>query len=219
MVVAAFLAAFPGAAPAADVRSGAGRLERVGASGTCSATLVAPDMAVTAAHCVNPERLRTGNAPQVFFRPAAPAGAAPLAVVAAVRHPLYAPGRGSEQVWRFPFDLAVVRLVRGLPTRVNPALPDGPPPEVGERLTLVTWRGSDEEPVVRVCPVIPGAPGMITLGCPVQGGESGGAVLRLSGGRAEIVAVLTSRRQIGALPVAQASPLELRLEPMLRLID
>ena len=60
---------------------------------------------------------------------------------------------------------------------------------------------------------------MITLGCPVQGGESGGAVLRLSGGRAEIVAVLTSRRQIGALPVAQASPLELRLEPMLRLID
>ncbi len=218
-VAAVILATIPGQLPGADILSSTGRLERVGSPGTCSAALVAADLAVTAAHCVNPEKLRAGEAPQVYFRPGSPTDAAPLAVVSAVRHPLYAPARGDEQVWRYPFDLAVVRLARDLPSRVNPPLTEGPPPEVGERLTVVSWRRDTEEPVVRDCQVVPGAPSMITLGCRVRSGDSGGAVLRVTDGNAEIVAVLTSRTQIGELPVGQASPLELRLPPMLRLLD
>ena len=203
---------------ALDALSSAGRIEKAGSLGTCSAALVAADLAVTAAHCIDPDDLRQGAAPQVFFRPSVPENAPPLAVVSAVRHPLYAPARGGER-WRFPFDLALVRLARGLPERVNPPLRGGGVAEPGERLTLVSWRGDQPGPVHRPCAVLPGVSGMMTLGCDVRGGESGGAVLRLTEEGAEIVGVLTSRAQIGALPVGQASPLDLRLGPMLRLID
>ena len=208
----------PLSALAADPSASAGRLERIGSPGTCSATLIRPDIAVTAAHCANPEGLRLGDAPQMFFRPAWPLDAAPLAVVEAVRHPLYAPARDG-QLWRFPFDLALVRVARALPERVNPPLVEGAAPEPGDIVTLMTWRAGHDRPVLRDCQVVPAVPNLVTVDCEVHGGESGGAVLRMRDGRTEIVAVLTSRARIGELPVGQASALDLRLEPMLRRLD
>ncbi|WP_160762556.1 trypsin-like serine peptidase [Kangsaoukella pontilimi] len=208
----------PADAPAQDLSASAGRLERLGVSGTCSATLVRPDVAVTAAHCVRPDQVRQGDAPQLFFRPGWPRDAGRMAVVDVVRHPLYAPAREGER-WRFPFDIAVVRLARALPERVNPPLALGRPPEPGEYLTLVSWKKDQDAPVLRPCQVVPGVEALVTIACRVAGGESGGAVIRAGNGAPEIVAVLTSRAQIGSLPVGQASALELRLAPMLHRLD
>ena len=208
----------PSGASSEELLVSTGRLERMESSGTCSATLISVDLVVTAAHCVGLQKDLEGDFPRLFYRPAAPNFAAPIAVVAGAQHPLYTPGRDDAR-WRFPFDLAVLRLARAIPETSNPSLRLGPPPVSGERLTLFTWRSDPNEPVVRSCQVLPGSANLVTLGCRVRGGESGGAVVRLKDTGAEIVAVLTSRARIGDLDIAQASHLEGRVTPMLRLLE
>ncbi len=205
-------------ASAEELLASAGRLERMESNGTCSATLISSDLVVTAAHCVNLKGELEREYPRLFFRPAAPTFAAPIAIVRGAHHPLYTPAR-DDMRWKFPFDLAILRLARALPTTTNPFLNLGPPPVVGENLTLITWRRDPKEPVVRSCPVLPGSANVVTLGCSVKGGESGGAVVREGDTGAEIVAVLTSRSRIGELEIAQASHLDGRIAPMLRLLD
>lgn len=205
-------------AVAQEILASAGRIERAESDGTCSAALIAADLVVTAAHCVNPERDIEAEVPRLFYRPALPAFSPPIAIVGGARHPLYTPGRDDLR-WKFPFDLAVLRLERALPVATNPALALGDAPRTGESLTIVTWIRSREGPVVRPCPVLPGPVSLVTLGCPVRGGESGGAVLRKNKDGAELVAILNSRTRIGDLEIAQASHLDGRLAPMLRLLE
>jgi hypothetical protein len=205
-------------AAALDILASAGRLEKAESDGTCSAALIAADLIITAAHCVNPQKDIEPEAPRLFYRPAAPQFAPPVAVIGGARHPLYSPERDDLR-WKFPFDLVVLRLERALPDATNPALALGAVPRAGESLTLVTWIRSHEGPVIRPCPVLPGPFTLVTLGCPVRGGESGGAVLRTGKDGAELVAILTSRSRIGDLEIAQASHVDGRLAPMLRLLE
>ena len=210
--------AFAGVAGADGLLASTGRLERTETTGTCSATLISPDLVVTAAHCVNLDYAFGGEYPRLFYRPAAPDFSAPIAVVGGAHHPLYAPERDDLR-WRFPFDLAVLRLARALPERVHPGLALGAAPSVGETLTLVTWRRMPETPLVRPCRVLPGPASLVKLDCVVRGGESGGAVIRETEAGDEVVAVLTSRSRIGDLEIAQASHLEGRIAPILRRLE
>ncbi len=218
VVLSVVLSGYAPFALASDLLASTGRLERTDSNGTCSATLISPDVVVTAAHCVNVENTFEHEFPRLFYRPAAPGFVSPVAVVEGIHHPLYAPAR-DDMRWRFPFDLAVLRLARALPERANPVLSLGPPPVHGETLTLVTWRRRPEAPLVRPCPVLPGPVTVVTLGCSVSSGESGGAVVRKTETGAEIVAVLTSRSRVGDLEIAQASHLDGRVAPMLRRLD
>ena len=194
-----------------EAPDGAGRFEgpRGPNAGTCSAVLIAEDLILTAAHCGG--GARPGGS--FGFRAGGQQSDA-IPVVASVVHPLYdLEGQG---VRRFRFDLAVLRLEGTAPAR---PIETGPPAEVGERLHIATWKAGDGEGSrLRPCRVIPGRPGLVTLACAVEGGESGGAVLRSREDAWELVAILTSRGRQGDLPIAQATNVEGRLRPILQLL-
>lgn len=200
------------ATKAAEAVSGAGRLEYDDTGGTCSAALVRPDLVVTAAHCAQgPERPTN-----IFFRTGQDSDGERYPVDLLVPHPLY--DRDSPRLeWRLRFDIAVARLARPVPETVARPFSGGDVAQPGETLFIVSWR-EGQRPRQRACVVFEGTPGLVTLGCPVLGGESGAPVLRRTGSSLELVAVISSRARVLDQPVAQASDVFLRLPPLLDLI-
>jgi hypothetical protein len=199
-VLAAVLSA---AAAHAEEASWSGRLESTEDVHTCGAALVAPDMLVTAGHCLGPGGLG---------RTVRPPGDGPSAALRAIfRHPFYdelPPGR-----LRFRFDLTLAILDGITPTlRVHPV---GPPPEPGETLTVETWLRDQPEPLRRACPVLEVIDGVATLDCAVTGGHSGGPVLRETADGPELVAILVGRQGGGDSVQALAVPLRPRLPTLL----
>ncbi len=204
------------ATASADTIPAAGRLEDAQRGTTCSASLVAADIVLTAAHCVAKYRNaeNEGSIPLVF-RPGTGEYAEPYPIDRIVLHPLY-DRVNDPRHWSLRFDLAAVHLARPVPPDVAEPLNAGPEARIGERLFIVSWRAQNaRQPRQRACQVMPGARGLVTLACKVSGGESGAPVLRMGDNGLELVAVLSSRGQFLQQPVAQASNVALRLPPLL----
>lgn len=208
------LLSFAAQARAQDVAA-AGRLEYAGSDGGCSAALVRPDVIVSAAHCLSTPERPEG----VFFRPGDGPHGELYPVDLVFRHPLYDPASDKVE-WRLRFDIAVGRLARPVPGARALPFAQGAEAKVGESLFIISWRvGGPDRPRQRACPVIEGIDGLVTLGCEVRGGESGAPVLRQTPSGPQLVAVINSRRHILNQPVAQASDVAIRLDPLLAMID
>lgn len=196
----------------ADVSiSGAGRIEHTTGSGACSAVLVQPDIIATAAHCIT-ER-------NSVFRLGDGEDSDPFEISELISHPLY--DQTKDRVdWKLRFDIAVGRLAKPVPADQARPFTLGEEARIGERLFIVSWRldGSDR-PRQRACPVIEGISGLVTLGCSVQGGESGAPVLRKTANGLELVAIINSRTRRLEQPIAQASDVRLRLPPLFDIVD
>ncbi len=198
----------------ADPFKAAGRIENESGGG-CSASLVRPDVIVTAAHCVKED-----DGVGYTFRLGSDVDADPIRVQRVVVHPHYTSFQ-NQRLLRLRFDIAVAQLA----TPVDPAtavpFDIGPEAEAGEGLFLASWRGmSRTRPRTRRCVVIDGAiPVVVTLGCIVQGGESGGPVLRLKEDGVELVAVINSRAQQGGRSVAVAANARSRIQPLLDMLN
>ena len=193
---------FANSAFAEGTISAAGRLEH--RNGSCSAALIAPNLVITAAHCIG-----EGETERHVFRPNSEAKHM-FTVNRAVRHQLYDAGKH----WRFRFDFALVELVSPVPPEVAVPFSVGKEAELDEGLFVLSWRWK-EDARQRRCPVIKGATGVVTLGCRVQGGESGAPVVRKTDDGLELVAVISSRGFQLKQPIAQASNLRNRLQPLL----
>ena len=194
----------------ADQIDAAGRLESKGGSSSCSASLIRRDVIVTAAHCAR------GNPDDgIVFRPGDGQTGQTYAVKRFVRHPLY-DTESSRTEWRYRFDIAVGELAEAVPESRAGLLPLGDDAQLGETLFIVSWRWFEgNRPRQRACPVIPGLRGLVTLGCPVENGESGAPVIRKTDGGLELVAIISSRGQQLDQPIAQASDVRLRIPPLL----
>lgn len=196
-----------------------GRLEYADGRAFCTATLVAPDVLLTAAHCIAAHADRTSDEdPTFWFRPGGLRGTTPVGATAVVVHPLYDTENDPKQ-WMYRFDMAVAQLAESIPERIGSPVSIGTAAEEGEDLILVSWRGDLDTPRQRACPVFKGVRGLVTMGCSVQSGESGSAVLRAVDGALELVAVVSSRGQVLKQPIAQASDVVLRLPPLLHQLE
>ena len=172
-----------------------GRLD-VANSAFCTAVLLAPDVVLTAAHCLfDPRSGKTVPARQVVFNAGYRNGVAGASVRARayVLHPEF-DYEGDTRGARVTRDLALVQLGRALAPRFDP-FDTGDRPRKGSDVAMVSYgKGRAETPVLEDgCKVLARRSGMLVMDCEVALGSSGAPVFqRDTSGQMNVVSVISS---------------------------
>ncbi|MFZ5752244.1 MAG: trypsin-like serine peptidase [Pseudomonadota bacterium] len=185
-----------------------GRID-LGNSAFCTGALIAPNLVLTAAHCLvqkdsgapfPTEKIRFlagwRNGRAVAYR----------GVRRAISHPSYVYD-GPNKMDRVAYDVALLELdqpirlpsVRPFATAANP--------RQGDRIEVVSYAldRSEAPSIQESCEVLGREPRVLVLSCLVDFGASGAPVFSMSGGEPRIVSVISAKAEMDARVVALAS--------------
>lgn len=196
-----------------------GRLD-LGDTGFCTATLIAPSIVLTAAHClydkatgalVDPKTMefRAGwrNGRAVAYRK----------VKHALAHPDYVYG-GEEKFQRVAYDLAVLELDQPIRlASVEPFETDLRPMK-GDEVGVVSYaQDRSEAPSLQeVCHVVERQVSVLVLSCSVDFGSSGAPIFAFRDGVARVVSVVSAKAEYQGQKVALGTALDVPLAALLK---
>jgi protease YdgD len=182
-----------------------GRID-VGANSYCTGSLIAPDLVLTAAHCVYDRRGVLVGADAMTFRAGLRDGQfiSQSGVVQVVAHPGYrdAPRLSAQSIRH---DVALLKLSDPIPAAVASPFVLAERGHAGLRVSVVSYgRGRDMAlSWQRDCGVTGAGRGLMSFDCDVTFGSSGAPVFsRAHGGRARIVSLISSGTVSGAEQIA-----------------
>lgn len=195
-----------------------GRLD-LGESGFCTATLIAPAVVLTAAHCLYDKDSGTQVEPATMeFRAGWRNGRAVAyrKVKRALAHPEYVYD-GEEKFQRVAFDLAVLELDQ--PIRLSSVEPFETDlrPMKGDEVGVVSYaQDRSEVPSLQeVCHVVERQVAVLVLSCNVDFGSSGAPIFAFRDGVARVVSVVSAKAEFEGQKVALGTALDAPLATLL----
>ena len=188
-----------------------GRLN-MGTRSFCTGALIAPNLVLTAAHCLFDSK--TGariNSDKIEFLAGWRNGRAEAyrGIKRAIAHPEYVYG-GGDKLTRVSFDLALLELDQ--PIRMASILPfeTDLSPHKGDAVGVVSYaKDRSEAPSLQeVCHVLNQEERLLVLSCNVDFGSSGAPIFSIRDGVARVVSVVSSKADYGGAEVALGTSLQ-----------
>lgn len=185
----------------------------------CTGALIAPDMVLTAAHCLyDPRNGRSINPRRIVFEAGLDKGRAKAvrSVTRAVAHPGYRHAkRGPSQAG---VDIAVLRLDKPISsTQIVPLIPHTRP-EMGDSVGVISYTllQKNSPTLQQPCKVMARKNDTLVTNCEVDFGASGAPVFAVQGGaNPRLVSVISAKAAMGNTPVSVGTILDRTLQVLL----
>ena len=178
----------------------------LGAAGFCTGALIAPDLVLTAAHCLYDKETGARVATdQIEFLADWRNGRAVAyrQVKRAMQHPAYSYS-GHDRIDRVPYDLALLELDQPIRLAKIKPFEIAARPAEGDVVGVVSYaQDRSEAPSFQdMCHVLGFRSGVLVLSCTVDFGASGAPVFSVRDGVARIVSVVSAKAELGGENVA-----------------
>lgn len=188
-----------------------GRLNMAGKS-FCTGALIAPDLVLTAAHCMfDVDTGRLYDASEIEFLAGWRNGRASAyrGVRAAIPHPEFK-FTNDDRVMRVAHDLALLKLDQ--PVNNTSVIPfsTATSPRRGDEVGVVSYAHdrANSPSLQELCHVLARQSGILVMTCDVDFGSSGAPVFMIHNGKAQIVSVVSAKADMGQRKVSLGTSLQ-----------